>query len=66
MKKVKLKMSCSLPVFASVQDANRVISILNNTSGEQENTGNFFLVQFIVNNNSNCSIATDKAYNFIA
>ena len=38
------KMSCSVPVFACIQDVNRVISILNDApiSGEQnvkENTG---------------------------
>ncbi|XP_029189553.2 rab3 GTPase-activating protein non-catalytic subunit-like [Acropora millepora] len=31
-------MSCSLPVFASVQDVNRVISILSNMSGDEENS----------------------------
>ena len=31
-------MSCSVPVFACIQDVNRVISILNDapTSGEQD------------------------------
>ena len=38
LKEMRAKMSCSVPVFACIQDVNRVISILNDapSPGEQD------------------------------